>query len=229
MRKLAILGTGDADVPGAPTPPPIVAAAERFEPELRTVPDAVFPDTPRNRTTCERAYLSAGLRAESDGYAGVYVNTVGDYGLAQLRQSCTVPVTGAGEGAIRAALARAERFAIVTIWPPAMAFLYDPVLEANGARGRCAAITHLSQDQALSGLDQPDNFLTQMQSCAPTSMAAIRAACREALDTQGADVIVLGCTCMQPVAELLEADGFPVIEPMVAGYRRLESMVGTVS
>ena len=54
----------------------------------------------------------------------------------------------------------------------------------------------------------------------------IRAACDMALEDQGAGVIVLGCTCMQPVAAPLRAAGLPVIEPMTAGYRYTEALLG---
>ena len=225
MQKLAILGTGDAETPDATTPAPIVAAARHFQPELRTVPGAVFPDTPAAREICARAYLDAGMVAERDGYAGAYINTVGDYGLAELREGSRIPVTGSGEGAIRIAQAHGRRFAIVTIWPPALRFIYDAVLAATDAASDCLSIHHLSEDRDLATLDQPDNFVRDMQACGMTTMARIREACRRGLEQDGADVIVLGCTCMQPTAALLEADGLPVIEPMVSGYRHLESLV----
>jgi hypothetical protein len=78
-RRIAILGTGDAAVPDATTPAPILAAAgEDFRPELVAVPGAVFPATPGARQTCARAYLAAGLAAARAGYDALYINTVGD-------------------------------------------------------------------------------------------------------------------------------------------------------
>jgi len=225
MQKLAILGTGDSNIPDAETPYPISQAARNFEPHLRDVPGAVFPDTPLARQQCARAYLAAGLQSERDGYAGLYINTVGDYGLAELREASVIPVTGAGEGAIRTAQANGQRFAIVTIWPPALRFIYDAILSSTNAKSDCVAIHHLSEDPDLATLEQADNFVSEMQACGITSMARIREACLRALEKDGADVIILGCTCMQPVAALLEADELPVIEPMVAGYRYLESML----
>jgi allantoin racemase len=225
MQKLAILGTGDADVPNATTPAPIVVVARVFRPELRAVPGAVFPDTPAAREICARSYLDAGLLADRDGYSGLYINTFGDYGLAELRAASRIPVTGSGEGAIRTAQAAGQRFAIVTIWPPALRFIYDAVLAATDAASDCVAIHHLSEDPDLATLDQPDNFVTDMQACGMTTMARIREACRRGLEQDGADVIVLGCTCMQPTAALLDAAGVPVIEPMVSGYRYLELLV----
>jgi allantoin racemase len=186
---------------------------------------SVFPDSPSAREICALTYLDAGLLAERDGYAGLYINTVGDYGLAALREASRIPVTGSGEGAIRTAQAAGQRFAIVTIWPPALRFIYDAVLAATDAAPDCVAIHHLSADRDLATLDQPDNFVRDMQACGMTTMARIREACHRGLEQDGADVIVLGCTCMQPVAAKLEADGLPVIEPMVSGYRHLESLV----
>ena len=229
MQKIAILGTGDAPAPNATTPEPIRSAATRYEPVLVDVPGAVFPDSPTAQRACARAYLQAALQAERDGYAGVYINTVGDYGLADTRAACRIPVTGAGEGAIRTAQRPGRRFAIVTIWPPALRFIYDAVLAQTGSANDCAAIHHLSADSDLTTLDRPDNFVREMQACGLTSMRKIQAACRTALQDDGADVIILGCTCMQPTAALLEADGLPVIEPMVAGYRYLESLVSATA
>ena len=57
-------------------------------------------------------------------------------------------------------------------------------------------------------------------------MRDIREACRSAMDEQGAEVIVLGCTCMQPVADPLAKEGIPLIEPMVAGYKFTELLLG---
>lgn len=225
-QTIAILGTGDAQTTGdAPVPPPIAAAATHYQPELRPVPGAIFPGTPMARDACARAYLDAGLCAERDGCAGAYINTVGDYGLAALRRACGIPVTGAGEGAIRTARDRGRYFAIVTIWPPALRFIYDALLAATESARDCVAIRHLSEDADLATLDRPDNFVSDMRGCSLVTMGRIREACRGALEDEGADVIILGCTCMQPVAALLEEDRLPVIEPMVAGYRYLESLL----
>jgi allantoin racemase len=112
----------------------------------------------------------------------------------------------------------------VTIWPPALRFIYDEVLTAAGASDRCRGIHHLSADHELDTLGEPHDFVRDMQSCSLTSMARIEQACRVALDHEGAAWIVLGCTCMQPVHGHLQRNGVPVIEPMTTGYRYLESL-----
>lgn len=223
-RRIAILGTGDAATGDDQTPAPILAAAgDGFQPELLAVPGAVFPDTPAARETSARAYVAAGLAAERAGYDALYINTVGDYGLQALREAAKVPVTGSGEGAIRQTDGKA--FSIVTIWPPALRFIYDHVLSDTDATDRCRSIHHLSADHDLDTLGEPHDFVQEMQSCSITSMARIEAACQTALEQDGADIIVLGCTCMQPVAAILQEEGIRVIEPMVAGYQDAELLL----
>ena len=162
------------------------------------------------------------MKAERGGYAGLFINTVGDYGLADVRRTCQVPATGAGEGAVLTAQQQGK-FGIVSIWPPRLAFIYDAVLSATKARKDCVAIYHLSRDEDLETLAQPENFVTDMQSCGATSLQAIREACNRCLD-EGARSIVLGCTCMYPVASLLSKT-LPIIEPMEAGYRHLLNLL----
>lgn len=223
MNRIAILGTGDAPQADDPVPEPIAAVRSRFEAALETVPEAVFPDSPAARDQCRRAYLKAGIAAEQHGYAGVFINTVGDYGLADVRQACRIPATGAGEGAVRTAQRRGK-FGIVSIWPPQLAFIYDTLLAATRSEESCVAVYHLSKDEELGTLDQPDNFVRRMQACGATSLQAIREASDRCLQ-QGAQTVVLGCTCMYPVAKILDSDGLPVIEPMEAGYRYLLSLL----
>jgi len=225
-KRIAILGTGDAATPFDRVPVPISeAAGENFVPVLVDVPDAVFPDSPAARVESEAAYVSAGQAAALEDFDALYVNTVGDYGLQTLRDTVHVPVVGSGETSLRLAQSSANSFAIVTIWPPSLRFIYDHILDASGTSGQCCAIHFLSEDEELGTLEREDNFVADMKACRASSMRDIRAACRSAMDEQGAEIIVLGCTCMQPVADLLAGEGFPVIEPMVAGYKFTELLL----
>ncbi len=67
MNRIAVLGTGDAPVPDAPVPEPILAAAETTRPELVDVPGAVVPASPEAAALCATAYLQTGLEAERAG------------------------------------------------------------------------------------------------------------------------------------------------------------------
>lgn len=225
-KDIAILGTGDSDIDAVEPPGAILEAASNgFMPKLVNIPGVVFPATPAAREQAARAYIAAGLAAADQGFHALYINTVGDYGLGDLRRQAGIPVTGSGEAAVRLAQSSGDRFSIVTIWPPSLGFIYEHVLEDAGAIAACKNIHFLSEDQDLETLGDEENFVTEMQACSVTSLAKIKAACRDALDNEGSDVIMLGCTCMQPVAKLLEADDIPIIEPMSAGYRYTELML----
>ncbi|MFK7954730.1 MAG: aspartate/glutamate racemase family protein [Lysobacterales bacterium] len=224
---IGVLGTGDSPEPTTTVPEPIARGARDSKPVLCDLEGAVFPIDKAASEVCASAYVNAGLKAQQVGHGGAYINTMGDYGLRALRRVATIPVSGAGEGSIHTARKQGLQFAIVTIWPPSMRFIYDAMLEACQAEDECKALYHLSEDGDLASLDQPDNFVEQMRGCSLTSLAQIREACERALNDDGADVVILGCTCMAPTAALLTGDGLPIIEPMAAGYRYLEDLIKT--
>src|SRR6185369_9465627 len=70
-----------------------------------------FPHTPYDRLLVDLAHVDAGERAAADG-------------VDAIRAAVDIPVVGAGEVGITEASAGGRRFGIVTIWPPALEFLY---------------------------------------------------------------------------------------------------------
>lgn len=225
VHRLAVLGTGDTPRVGSTLPQPLIDLKKSLHADLIEVPDSVLPDNMAAREICINAYYNSGIEAELNGYDGIYINTVGDYGLSDLRRDCSIPVTGAGEGSIKTALESGETFSIVTIWPPSMRFIYDEVLSYCGVTEKCLSIHHLSHDSDLATLGEPDNFVERMQSCGLTTMENIRKACEKALYKDHAEIVILGCTCMNPVGAILTNEGLSVIEPMATGYLYLEKLI----
>jgi hypothetical protein len=92
QKTIAILGSGDAAVVdnNMPMPPPL--ALSNIHAQVLAVPNAVFPATAADREICEEAYFEAGLRAAAAGADALYINTVGDYGHAMLRDAVSIPV-----------------------------------------------------------------------------------------------------------------------------------------
>lgn len=218
-QTIAVLGTGDANTASSTVPQPILdSAVPGIEPVLTPVPGAVFPGTPEARLKAVAAYTEAGIASAEQGHDAIYINTVGDYGLRELRSELAIPVVGAGEAAIRAAINRGHTFSIVTLWPPTMSFIYQHIIDACSASDRCRRIHFLSESRDLDTMEQPGNAIVQMQACEFVSMQTVKAVCRQALAEDRCDVLVLGCTCMADMAPILEEDGFPLIEPMRAGY-----------
>jgi allantoin racemase len=217
-RRIAVLGTGDGgnvDV----LPEPITARAmDGVQPQLLAVPDAVFPATPTHRQLAAQAYVRAGLAAAQAGFDAIFINTVGDYGLADLRRRTAIPVVGAGEAALREACRGGRQFSIVTVWPPSMDFIYEYILRDTGLLAHCNSRHFLSEDQHLENLTEAGNPIRDFLNCAYLPMEAVKRLCRSVLADHGSDVLVLGCTCMAGMAPVLAAAGLPVIEPMRCGY-----------
>lgn len=225
-RKIAIIGTGDEMVDTTDVPAPIRdSATTGFEPVLEHVPGAVFPDSPQNRDLTIKAYVEAGRALAKKNYAALYINTVGDYGLQSLRREMDAPMTGSGEASIRAALSIGESFSIVTIWPQRMKFIYDHVLEESKSTYACRQICFLSEDDELGTMGQGDDFYSNMRTCQITTLEKIKSTIERNIQEHRVDSVILGCTCMSHLGPRLAAEGYPVIEPMVAGYRHLESLV----
>lgn len=223
MGYIAVLGTGDATeiVADTPLPTPLRTLDRSPKSVLLPVPGAVFPTNSQDRILCESAYLDAGLQAEASGATALYINTVGDYGLTALRAAAKIPVVGSGSGSIRAALADAERFAFVTLWPPAMRFIYDAILEETDTTEQCVELIHLSDDSLLEDPLGPREAMSHMQACGLTTVRTVVDAIESVRAPYPGCAMILGCTCMYPLAPRLAEMGLPVIDPMRAGYEQL--------
>lgn len=224
MKRIAVFGTGHSATGGQTPPDAIVAAAgEGFAPLLIEPRGTVFPKDEASRQQTTEAYVRAGVEAQRMGFDGIFINTVGDYGLAPLREKLHIPVMGSGEAALRAAASHGTPFAIVTIWPPSLRFIYETILEDANLAADCSEVFFLSKDEDLATLNAEHNFVTDMRACYAAPLNAIEAACRGA-EARGAKAIMLGCTCMQPVAKRLrDRIAVPLIEPMVTGYLATEA------
>jgi allantoin racemase len=220
---IAVIGTGFRPQ-GDTRPPPEIAniVSGGFEAELVEIPDGIFPGDHEARAIVDIQYRDAGRRSQDAGFDAVYINTVGDYGLTELRGELKIPVIGSGETAYRTA-STFGRFAVVTIWPPALDFIRARVLAQSGTADNYLGVTNLSADEDMDTLPDEENFVTDMRACSLTSMQNIREARDAAIETGGAAAVILGCTCMAPAAAMLPAyDGAVTLDPMTLGYRFAE-------
>ncbi|ETW14061.1 hydantoin racemase [Roseivivax marinus] len=143
--------------------------------------------------------------AERAGTEGHVIACFDDTGLDAARCIARAPVVGIGEAAYHCATLVADRFAVVTSVPEAL-----PVLRGNLARyglsARCA------------GLRAAGVPVLDIDRGTPEALAAIRRETCAALDTDGADAIVLGCAGMATLAATLSEEfGCPVVEGIAAG------------
>ena len=219
--RISILGSGTASrqLPAHFTA--VVPQGAELELELVNPRLSLFAATPYERLLVDVGYADAALQAAQSGCDAILINSFADYGLDAARAALTVPVIGAGEAALHEASARGTRpFSIVTVWPRSMSFLYEERLRATGLQSLCRSIRHAADEQELQKLGSDDGVMLRMARHESSVIAALRALCEAAVREDGAAAIVLGCTCMAPIGDLLQAGcTVPVIESSMAGLR----------
>ncbi len=177
----------------------------------------VLARSPYEHLMTELGTLDAAERALAEGCDALYVDTFGDYAVGRIRALAAVPVVGAGEEGIRAAAALGE-FSVVTVWPESMRYLYDERLAATPGGERCRGVHHLSGDDELDRVGRGDGVKARMLRGEGDVVDDLVALSRAAMDRDGTDVVLLGCTCMAPVAETLgERLGVAVLDPSRIG------------
>src|SRR5262245_45947038 len=169
-------------------------------------------------------HVDAGFRAFDEGCDAVFVNATPDYGVPLMRAALPVPVIGAGESAMLAARALGKRFSIVTVWPESYQPMYDRLLAQTDMGGHCTSVVYTLSAAELAA--QRDTVKTDMEAHEPSIVDRLEESCRRAFDHDGADSVVLGCTCMHPVAaELARRLDRPVVDPTIVGWRFAELAV----
>lgn len=182
---------------------------------------SLFAATAYERVLVDLGYVDAALQAAQEGSDAILINSFADYGLDAARAALTVPLIGAGEAALLEASAEGSRpFSIVTVWPRSMGFLYEERLQATGLQSLCRSIRHASEEDELHRLGDDNGVMPRMARHEPSVIASLRTLCEAAVKDDGAAAIVLGCTCMAPIGELLQTDcPVPVIESSRAALR----------
>jgi len=180
-----------------------------------------------DRMITELAYVEAGLRAHADGYDAVMIGPVADYGMRQLRSVVPIPVIGAGQSSMQLAAGLGRRFAIVTVWPEVLRPAYERQLAEYGYAGHCSGLYFVTRDAELPAMLETGEIHSLGTERGAGLLDRVEAVCRTAL-AEGAEVIVLGCTCMSAARDALgeRLAGTAVIDPLRAGYKFAEMLLG---
>ena len=227
MKKIAVIGTGFR-MSGNDIPPKEIldVKGKDFEAKLIETDLPSFPVNEINRQISEIAIVEAGLRASKNNFDGIFINTVGDYGLNSLRSALKIPVVGAGQSTMHTAMQLGKKFSIVSIWPSKLKFIYENLLNLYGISKNCVSIRCISENTELDTLGDENNFVTEMRDGEITQKERIILECNNALKKDGADTILLGCTCMSPIAmEISKSFEAPILNPMIVGYKHLELLL----
>jgi allantoin racemase len=211
---------------------PFAGVAQELE-RCRTVarPDTelVFEDIadvyPLNYVTyiwythrCADAVVQRVRRAEQEGFDAVFISCCYDPGLAESRELVDIPVTGAFEAGSHYASTIAQRYSVIGTEPKTLHF-YRKLASSYGTDAKLASVRHIGISASVS---YPD--LT------PNSVIVDRTleVARQCIEQDGAEAILMGCTlqsCPLTVAGATEAEGAPIIDPVLVGMKWTEWMV----
>mgnify|MGYP004562296421 FL=1 len=152
------------------------------------------------------------VSAETEGCDAVVIDCAADPALRAAREISELPVVSAGEASYHAAMMVAGKFSVITVLPTTANEISDH-LKMYGFSSRIASVR--SANVPVLALEDEQEAEEHLY-----------AAARKAIDEDGAQAIVLGCTGMMAMRDSLEKRlGVPVIEPYLAAIQFAASLV----
>lgn len=152
------------------------------------------------------------VAAEAEGCDAVVIDCAADPALRAAREISELPVISAGEASYHAAMMVAGKFSVITVLPTTSNELEEH-LAAYGFASRVASI----RSACVPVLALADEAAAEEH---------LYAAAKRAIEEDGAQAIVLGCTGMMAMRDSLEQRlGVPVIEPYSAAVQFAASLV----
>lgn len=213
MKVLAMINSDGKSRPVVDDPPGVRT-------DLVELRRRIFARTPARRLVTDLVTADAAAGALRDGADGIYIDSFADYGIDAIRALTDRPVVGAGEAALRHAATTLPSFAIVTVWPESLGFLYEERLRAvPSAAQACAGVRHVRPEDELDRVGGSDSVRARMVRHEAEIVGELAEACHQVVTETGAAGVLLGCTCMAPVAEeLARRCDFPVLDPARLGH-----------
>ena len=152
------------------------------------------------------------VSAETEGCDAVVIDCAADPALRAAREISELPVVSAGEASYHAAMMVAGKFSVITVLPTTANEISDH-LKMYGFSSLVASVR--SANVPVLALEDEQEAEKHLY-----------AAARKAIDEDGAQAIVLGCTGMMAMRDSLEKRlGVPVIEPYSAAIQFAASLV----
>lgn len=149
-----------------------------------------------------------------DGGSDAYVIACfGDPGLDAARELVGVPVIGIAEAAMHVAALSGRSFAVVTTLSRTLGRARD-LLARYGMTQACVSLSG-------SGIG-----VLELEDTTSEAYETIARLCEEAVQRQGADVIVLGCAGMADLCRHITQEvGVPVVDGVAAATKTVESLI----
>ncbi len=147
--------------------------------------------------------LSEVKKAESTGVDAIIIDCFADPGIEACREATSVPVIGCGQAGMLSALSLGERIALVTENERGLGYIRRNMYKYGYAHH----IVHWGQVVPASNniQDNPDD-----------TRRSLLEACEMAANASDCDVILIGCTALEPYWEDVKGDfraDIPVVNP----------------
>lgn len=156
--------------------------------------------------------LHAIQRGEQEGVDGYVIACFGDPGLDAARELARGPVVGIAEAAMHTASHLGRGFSVVTTLARTMGRAGD-LAERYGMQRLCRGI-HACDIPVLDLDSDPD------------ARKIVTEACRCAVESDGSDVVVLGCAGMAEMCAPISAElGVPMVDGVTAATLTVQSLV----
>lgn len=176
-------------------------AGPGVEVDFVTVRDSArLADSQAETLALEMYVYEAGMRAEEEGYDAVCIDTASDSGLAALRSRLRIPVVGPGLAAVHVAAMLGHRFGVISLFSRWADNLRRNMIsyQMDHMAASFRSLSDVSPDVSRLLEDKEEHVFPQLLTLA-----------EQAVETDGADVIILASTTMHAAAEYL-ADRLPV-------------------
>jgi allantoin racemase len=162
------------------------------------------------------AVYEEGLKAESEGYDAVCMDTVSDAGLNALRSRLRIPVVGPGIASLHLAGVLGHKFSIITMWDKWLS-IYSKILREYHLEEKCASIRFINR--------APDSVML-LEGKETETAKMIEKEALKAINIDNADVIVLGSTTMHQAHGYLSKHlPVPVLNPGLVAYKMAEMLI----
>jgi len=143
----------------------------------------------------------------------IVINCFADPALNAARELTDVPIVGPAEASMMIALILGHKFGVISTFRNS-----GPWIELQ--------VRNMGIEQRLAGAIGVDIPVLELGKDLKKTARYLIDAARNLIDSKGAEVIVLGCTGMAPVARIIkEKIEVPVIEPMATAFKVAELIV----
>ncbi|AMO59592.1 Asp/Glu/hydantoin racemase [Mycolicibacterium phlei] len=156
--------------------------------------------------------LRAIARGEAEGVDGYVIACFGDPGLDAARELAAGPVLGIAEAAMHTASHLGRGFSVVTTLARTMGRAWD-------------LANHYGMQRFCRGVHACDIPVLNLETD-PDARKVITEACRDAIEEDGSDVVVLGCAGMASMCAPISAElGVPVVDGVTAATLTVQSLI----